>query len=226
MEAIEKILVNYETNIPAFSFVINFIVATILSAILSILFRNYSLVLSNKEIFSKNLIIISTTTMLIITIVKSSLALSLGLVGALSIIRFRTAIKEPEELSYIFIAIAIGLGLGADQLFITIIAFFLTSVLIYTLFYFSGYKVNDKNMYLSIECDQGSPLNVDQLSSIINKSCSFLKLRRYEVQKDYFEAIFLIQLIDKKSLTEIQESLKNLNKSIKINFLNQDNPLM
>jgi hypothetical protein len=51
---------------------------------------------------------------LIITIVKSSLALSLGLVGALSIVRFRTPVKEPEELAYLFMAIAIGLGMGAD----------------------------------------------------------------------------------------------------------------
>ncbi|MCW5556509.1 MAG: DUF4956 domain-containing protein [Verrucomicrobiae bacterium] len=47
----------------------------------------------------------------------------LGLVGALSIIRFRAAIKEPEELSYLFICIAIGLGLGAQQTIITVIAF-------------------------------------------------------------------------------------------------------
>ena len=46
---------------------------------------------------------------------KSSLALSLGLVGAFSIVRFRTPIKEPEELAYLFMAIAMGLGLGADQ---------------------------------------------------------------------------------------------------------------
>ena len=46
---------------------------------------------------------------------KIFLALSLGLVGALSIVRFRTPIKEPEELAYIFLAIAIGLALGADQ---------------------------------------------------------------------------------------------------------------
>ena len=55
------------------------------------------------------------TTLLVIAVVKSSLALSLGLVGALSIVRFRTPIKEPEELAYIFLAIALGLCLGADQ---------------------------------------------------------------------------------------------------------------
>ena len=62
------------------------------------------------------------TTAFIISIVKSSLALSLGLVGALSIIRFRTAIKEPEEISYLFICIGIGLGLGANYKLITIMA--------------------------------------------------------------------------------------------------------
>ena len=73
------------------------------------------------------------TTMFIITIIKSSLVLSLGLIGALSIIRFRTAIKEPEELTYLFLAIAIGLGLGANQRTIILIAFLLTHLIIWTL---------------------------------------------------------------------------------------------
>ena len=51
----------------------------------------------------------------VIAVVKASLALSLGLVGALSIVRFRAAIKEPEELVYLFLCISIGLALGAEQ---------------------------------------------------------------------------------------------------------------
>jgi hypothetical protein len=49
----------------------------------------------------------------VIFVIKSSLALSLGLVGALSIVRFRAAIKEPEELIFLFFCIAVGLALGA-----------------------------------------------------------------------------------------------------------------
>ena len=68
-------------------------------------------------------------TFLVILIVKSSLALSLGLVGALSIVRFRTPIKEPEELIYLFLAIALGLGYGASPIIpttsIAIIIFFI-----------------------------------------------------------------------------------------------------
>ena len=88
--------------------------------------------ISAKKSLGRNLPMISMTTMLIITIVKSSLALSLGLVGALSIVRFRTAIKEPEELTYIFISIAVGLGLGASQGLATTVGFLIiVGVIVY-----------------------------------------------------------------------------------------------
>ena len=59
--------------------------------------------------------IVGLSTVLIISVVKSSLALSLGLVGALSIVRFRTPIKDAEELGYLFLVIATGLAAGAEQ---------------------------------------------------------------------------------------------------------------
>ena len=59
-------------------------------------------------------------TTLVITVIKFSLALSLGLVGALSIVRFRAAIKEPEELVYLFFIIGIGLANGANQFLVSI----------------------------------------------------------------------------------------------------------
>jgi len=78
--------------------------------------------LSNRRLFARNFLLLTVTTTLIIAIVKSSLPLSLGLGGALSIIRFRAAIKEPEELAFLFLAISIGLGLGAGQVALTVAA--------------------------------------------------------------------------------------------------------
>ena len=63
-------------------------------------------------------------------VVKSSLALSLGLVGALSLVRFRTPIKEPEELAHLFLVSAVGLGFGAGQSVVTPIVFLVIPVLI------------------------------------------------------------------------------------------------
>lgn len=66
--------------------------------------------------------------MLIISIIQSSLSLSLGLIGVLSIVRFRSAIKDPEELIYLFLSIVIGFG--AQQKEITIISFTIIVVII------------------------------------------------------------------------------------------------
>ena len=101
---------------------INMLLGIVLATAVSWFYANYGRSLSNRSKFAQTLPVLALTTILIISIVKSSLALSLGLVGALSIVRFRTAIKEPEELLYLFIAIAIGLGMGADQRYATIIA--------------------------------------------------------------------------------------------------------
>lgn len=86
-------------------------------------YQRFSPVLSNKRKVSRVFVFIAATTLLVIAVVQSSLALSLGLVGALSIIRFRTPIKEPEELAYLFLAIGLGLGLGANQRLVTVLVF-------------------------------------------------------------------------------------------------------
>ena len=109
-------------DVSTFQFFINLLLCAIFSHILSFIYQKYGDSLSNRVIFSRNFIPLALTTSIII-MVKSSLALSLGLVGALSIIRFRSAIKEPEELSYLFMSIALGLGFGANQVFITSVGF-------------------------------------------------------------------------------------------------------
>ena len=102
---------------------VNLGLVLILGQVLVWHYQRYSPVLSNKRKFSRVFVFIAATTMLVITVVKSSLALSLGLVGALSIIRFRTPIKEPEELAYLFLAIGLGLGLGANQHLVTVLIY-------------------------------------------------------------------------------------------------------
>src|SRR3989344_4154835 len=119
----EEFITTQNVHIPGWGFVINLVLAAVLAGILGYVYQRYGHSLSNRRLFSRNFMILAMTTMVIIAIVKSSLALSLGLVGALSIVRFRAAIKEPEELAYLFLVISIGLGLGANQLWITLISF-------------------------------------------------------------------------------------------------------
>ena len=83
------------------AFVLSLITAAILGLLLSQVYVRFGSSLSNRRLFAGNFLLLTVTTTLIISIVKTSLALSLGLVGALSIVRFRAAIKEPEELAFL-----------------------------------------------------------------------------------------------------------------------------
>ena len=120
---------NIDINLP--DFILNLLMVGFLCLLIQIFYKKFSTTLSNREEFSKNFILLGIATCIVITIVKNSLALSLGLVGALSIVRFRAAIKEPEELVYLFLVIATGLGGGAGQLKITLAGLVIGLIIIY-----------------------------------------------------------------------------------------------
>ena len=125
---------NQNVQIELSGFLLSLFCAAVLSFVVHLFYIRFSSTLSNRIEFSKNFVILGVATCIVIMIVKSSLALSLGLVGALSIVRFRAAIKEPEELVYLFLIIAVGLGCGANQLIITIVGIFfaLGTILVYS----------------------------------------------------------------------------------------------
>ena len=133
--------INQNIQIDLQGFILSLLCAAILSFLVQLFYIRYSSTLSNRKEFAKTFVVLGVTTCIVIMIVKSSLALSLGLVGALSIVRFRAAIKEPEELVYLFLIIAIGLGCGANQLVIITTGIFFSLIIIML---YSGYLKSSK----------------------------------------------------------------------------------
>lgn len=86
----------------------------------------------NKKHFSNTLLPFALSMLLIVSVIKTSLALSLGLVGALSIIRFRTAIKETEQIISLLIVLAISIAAAAEKeilaVIVTVIYIFLNKI--------------------------------------------------------------------------------------------------
>ena len=74
--------------------------------------------------FAFSLILLAMVTALVIRTISSNLALSLGMVGALSIVRFRTAIKEPMDIAFLFWAIAAGIVLAAGLIPLAVLVLF------------------------------------------------------------------------------------------------------
>jgi len=203
---------------------LNLFVGVILAVALRVHFRLFGSTLSNREEFAQVFPFILLTTILIITVVKSSLALSLGLVGALSIVRFRTPIKEPEELAYLFIAIAMGLGLGANQTVPTVVA----SVFILVAMAIIGRLRKQragKNIYLSVDLTSaaadGSSTTLARLNEIILRHARTSDLRRYDVRQDAIEATYFVDIPTTTGLSALVGELRQAFPTAGITFLDQ-----
>ena len=157
--------------------------------------------------------------MLIISIVKSSLALSLGLVGALSIVRFRTAIKEPEELAYLFLTIAIGLGFGANQWLVTVAAFAIIVPVLWIKHQFSR-TGSSTNLFLTVRTPKG--VNLTDITDSFKDECQALDLKRFDMTEDGMEISYLVHFSDYQALENARSALESRGPSVSISFVAAD----
>jgi len=214
----EDFLAGQVVEIPLAEFVLNLIIAALLSVLLRAIYIRYGKALSNRKSFGWNFVMIAMTTMLIISIVKSSLALSLGLVGALSIVRFRTAIKEPEELSYLFLAIAFGLGLGANQRLITVVAFvIIASFIVFTKRVST--KDEHQNLFLTISSHNPKKAELKHIVQVLMDHCETVNLKRFDDDNEQLEALFFVELNDFMQLEATRSELQELGDQIRVSFL-------
>lgn len=218
-QTFEEYLAQSSASIPLLSFIFNLIFTCILAFILRAVYVRYGNTLSNRKLFGRNFIIIAMTTMLIITVVKSSLALSLGLVGALSIIRFRAAIKEPEELAYLFLAISIGLGFGANQGSITTVAILVILAIIIATYKFMSKDNENNNLHLTILSEGKDGISIEDIIKTLNKSCSAVNIKRMDESDKLLEVTFFVEFENYNKLIKIKNELRALNQEVKVTFL-------
>ncbi|HDN27916.1 MAG TPA: DUF4956 domain-containing protein [Thioploca sp.] len=204
---------------------LNLIIGVVLSLVLRWHFRRFGSTLSNRDEFAQVFPFILLTTVLIISVVKSSLALSLGLVGALSIVRFRTPIKEPEELAYLFIAIAMGLGLGANQTLPTVVAgLFILAVM--AVLRWTRREIENKSLHLSIDWqideNEHSDRYLEHLNEVISKHVLNSDLRRFDVRQNSVEATYLLDIASTDNISALIDELRRTFPTIGVTFLDQN----
>ena len=188
-------------------------------------YLRFASTLSNRAEFIRVFPLILLTVLLIISVVKSSLALSLGLVGALSVVRFRTPIKEPEELAYLFLVIAVGIGLGAGQLIGTVMA---TSYILLVVAILRRKKAlrSERGLFLSIVSRglKERPGNVlAEFELVVVRHASRCELRRYDENDEEVEALFYIDIDSSTQLASIIKDLRAKFAGTEISFLDQKN---
>ena len=160
---------NQSIQIDLNGFVVSLLCSVVLSLLIQVFYIKFSSTLSNRMNFSKNFVLLGATTCIIIVIVKNSLALSLGLVGALSIVRFRAAIKEPEELVYLFLVISVGLGCGAGQIKVIIAGISISLLVIFAYYLFLSRKKIEHSEIINLGIIIEEDVNHNDITEIINE---------------------------------------------------------
>jgi uncharacterized membrane protein YhiD involved in acid resistance len=204
-------------DINIIQFLLNLLIAGLLGLITVTHFRHYAKTVSGKRTISTLIPFIAIVTAIIITIVKSSLALSLGLVGALSIVRFRTPIKDPIELAYIFVAIAIGLGTGAGQIS-TIVTGVLMCLFIMSI-YMKISKRDTQTIYLSVTFSEVSLEIISKLQNDLLKDVSFLDLRKFNYHDGSVEMIYMTETLSIEKIERVVKDFQDVDPNVEITIL-------
>lgn len=210
------------TDINYIKFSANLIATAILASLLGVLYVKFGNAISNRRRFARNFLPLALTTMLIIFIVKSSVALSLGLVGALSIVRFRSAIKDPEELTYLFLTIGIGLAAGADEIILAICAFVIIGgLLVVQSFMRKGslFKSSD-SMHLNIS---SSNKDMAAITAILSEVFSFVELKRIDDDGKHLDLAYVIEAKDVNEIEMARQKLMAIAPDVVISFVEQRN---
>lgn len=173
--------------------------------------------LSNRKRFANTFVMLALTIMLVISVVKASLALSLGLVGALSIIRFRTAIKEPEELAFLFLTVAIGLGFGAGKFGITLAAFWAICIG-YILFRTMRPAKHMENAYMVTAYGAQSGL-LSTVERFLEDNGMNFEFTRLETGDESSHVSFLVEIENQKALTLLGDRFRAENPETNITIV-------
>ncbi len=191
VDVIKKSVVNQFTGtISVQSILLSLITAFMISVfIIWIYKKTYTGVVYSKS-FSLSILMLALVTTLIIQTISSNIALSLGMVGALSIVRFRTAVKEPVDTGFMFWAITAGIMAGANLYLASIIGSLMLGILYY-ICYMMGLKMNSKYLVI-VNYDDSVE---DDIKNILSKLKKY-KLKSKSKSKNNVEMTFEVELND------------------------------
>ena len=227
LDYIKEFFINSSVEISLTNFLTAIFISTFLAYIIKKVYLYSSQSLSNKEYFSDLFVPLSIITCLVITVIKFSLALSLGLVGALSIVRFRAAIKEPEELIYLFLIIGIGLASGANQFMVAIIATISISIIL-VLFslsrrgkYNNTEKISTNIVQIEVKNKQ---VSVKKILEMLQKNCEHVNLKSSNLSDNLETYVFWVEIKNKSSLLKSIETFKKISsKDLTISLYTSEN---
>ena len=195
---------NSGSTLTVFDIFIALFASLICAAIISYTYKNtYQGVLYQKS-FNLSLILISLITTSVIMVISGNLVLSLGMVGALSIIRFRSAVKDPIDIVFMFWAVSIGIANGVAAFKVS----FLTSIIIsVVIILIKKIPLSSKPFILIIKTNVG---NEKILDKIISTESNQYFLKSKNINGNHEELIYEIRIKDDLKITKKISQIKGV----------------
>lgn len=191
----------------AFSIFFSLLVAGVLVSIVAKLYLKFYRGFGKPQSTAMTMILVAMITSSVIMAIGGNLALSLGMVGALSIIRYRTAVKDMRDLAYLFWAIAIGLCCGAGSYRL---AFIMTAVMGVTVTFLEWFRLHHPNLHEYVLIVQSSPkfdaLRIQSTVRIRMEARSSVVSKASNTQ----ETTFVVNIAKEKDRLELESALKGL----------------
>ena len=191
-----------------------------------LIYKKYSTSYSSKDDYGNTIVITIISVTALIAVVKSSLALSLGLVGALSVVRFRTAVKEPINLGFLLFSICVGISIGASQILFGLITIIIGSIAFIFIYFNSGVKskfsIQKESSIDSISITLPNDSDLNLLTNLISEESQFFEIQTLEdcSENDLLILMIRIKFKSLKSLDNLRIKIKSNFKNSKILFFN------
>lgn len=188
-----------------FDLVMSMMVAIVFGLGIGFIYRYTNRGLSSESSFLTTLVLLAPIVTIVMFFIQGDLVVSLGLVGSLSIVRFRTPIKDTRDMVFIFWTIATGLGAGTLNSGIVIVANVIIAIVMILLYYFR-YGISSSAHYVLV-LSGGDSEAIKDVNNIINHHNLTAHVRSHEAREGVWERVLEIQLT--KSHTDNLDDLVN-----------------
>ena len=203
MKKVLEALAQMQMKMPIQVVLLILLIAFIISLIIYITYKyTYSGVMYNPR-FNVSLIMITMITTIVMVVIGSNISVSLGMVGALSIIRFRTAVKDPRDTAFIFWGVVSGLACGTQNYTIVVVGSLMICLI---LFLFKKCTSSDNRYVLIVK---GVGINLETLENILKNNVKGYIAKGKYLNKDSIELIYDVKL-SKKTNNKIFDDLYSL----------------
>ena len=210
MKKVLEALQEMQVKMPIETVFLILVIAFIVAMIIYLTYKNtYTGVMYNPR-FNVSLVMITMVTTIVMVVIGSNISVSLGMVGALSIIRFRTAVKDPRDTAFIFWAVVTGLACGTQNYTIVIAG----SIVICLVLFIFKKVVSGEEKYLLII--KGEDLDTKAIDNYVEKNTKYYACKGKYVQNNRVELIYDIKLKNKKD----DKVFNGLKDSLNIDIVN------